>query len=121
MHDAALGELRRQFEYKTAWYGRDLFIADRFAPTSKTCSKCKAVMNEMPLRIRYWICPVCGAFHDRDVNAAMVVEDYATGGRPEGYARGGQQAPSARQLLLTGMLVPIEARTKPARQTDCHG
>jgi putative transposase len=42
----------------------------RFAPTSKTCSDCDHVLSELPLKVRQWQCPACGAEHDRDMNAA---------------------------------------------------
>lgn len=121
MSDAALGELRRQLEYKCQWHGRVLLVADRFAPTSKTCSSCGAVQADMPLRIRDWTCPDCGAVHDRDVNAAVNVLMFATGGRPEGHARGGWTIPSAGVQVNSGMLAPDETRTKPECAGACHG
>ncbi|MEU6728391.1 zinc ribbon domain-containing protein, partial [Nonomuraea wenchangensis] len=56
-------------EYKTAWYGRTLVVADRFFPSSKLCSVCGTLQEEMPLSVRVWVC-ACGAVHDREVNAA---------------------------------------------------
>jgi putative transposase len=44
---------------------------DRFYPSSKTCSSCLHVLPELLLSVREWTCPVCGATHDRDVNAAQ--------------------------------------------------
>ncbi|HAH97215.1 MAG TPA: transposase, partial [Firmicutes bacterium] len=61
---------RRQLEYKTKWYGSRLVVANRFYPSSKTCSACGAVQEKMPLSIREWTCPACGTHHDRDINAA---------------------------------------------------
>jgi putative transposase len=112
--DAGFGELRRQLEYKCQWHGRVLLVSDRFAPTSKTCSSCGTVQAEMPLRIRDWTCPDCGAVHDRDVNAAMNVLMFATGGWPEGYARGGRTTPSAKAGTSPGVLAPVEPRTNSA-------
>ena len=54
--DVGMGEFRRQLEYKAAWNGRELRIAGRFAPTSKTCSECQHVMDKMPLSVRQWTC-----------------------------------------------------------------
>jgi putative transposase len=71
--DAAWGELVRQLTYKAEWYGRTLIKADRFFPSSKTCSECGHVMGSMPERIRDWVCPRCGCSHDRDHNAAKNV------------------------------------------------
>ncbi|GAT70875.1 transposase [Planomonospora sphaerica] len=67
--DASWRELRTMLEYKAAWYGRDLVAVDRWFPSSKLCSACGALRETMPLGVRTWQC-VCGALHDRDVNAA---------------------------------------------------
>ncbi|WP_157518256.1 RNA-guided endonuclease InsQ/TnpB family protein [Herbidospora mongoliensis] len=67
--DASWRELRRMLEYKAAWYGREVLVADRWFPSSKMCSTCGAVQQSMPLNVRTWGC-ACGASHDRDVNAA---------------------------------------------------
>ena len=42
----------------------------RFFPSSKTCSVCGCIQEKMPLNVREWTCPECGAHHDRDINAA---------------------------------------------------
>jgi putative transposase len=69
--DAAFGELRRQLEYKTAWYGTRLVIADRWFPSSKTCSGCGHVHATLTLADRLFTCPACSLEIDRDVNAAV--------------------------------------------------
>ncbi len=56
-------------EYKAAWYGREVIAIDRWFPSSKLCSACGTMHDAMPLNVRSWEC-VCGAVHDRDVNAA---------------------------------------------------
>jgi putative transposase len=71
--DAAWAELRRQLEYKADWYGRTVIAADRFCPSSKTCSACGVLTATMPLTIREWACAACGTRHDRDVNAAKML------------------------------------------------
>jgi putative transposase len=68
--DAALGETRRQLEYKTLWNYRTLVMVDRFFPSSKRCHCCKAVNDELTLADRVWACS-CGVVHDRDLNAAL--------------------------------------------------
>lgn len=68
--DASFGEVLRQLEYKCAMRGGRLVKTGRFFPSSKTCSACGHVMDEMPLSVREWECPGCGAAHDRDLNAA---------------------------------------------------
>jgi putative transposase len=68
--DTAWHQLRSMLEYKCDWYGRNLIVVDRWYPSSKLCSTCGHRMGAMPLNIRSWVCPNCGAAHDRDVNAA---------------------------------------------------
>ncbi|NKE60898.1 IS200/IS605 family element transposase accessory protein TnpB [Lentzea sp. PSKA42] len=65
-----MGELRRQITYKTTWFGGRLVIADRWFPSSKTCSDCGAVKAKLPLRVRVFQCDECGLVLDRDLNAA---------------------------------------------------
>ena len=69
--DASWGEIRRQLKYKSEWAGKKLIMADRWYPSSQTCSGCGYINHEVKdLKIRQWKCPVCGAWHDRDANAA---------------------------------------------------
>jgi putative transposase len=69
--DAGFGEIRRQLAYKTEWGGGRLVAADRWMPSSKTCSGCGAVKAKLPLHIRVYACDVCGLILDRDANAAL--------------------------------------------------
>jgi putative transposase len=63
-------EMRRQLEYKTERYGRQVITCDRWYPSSKTCSDCGHLLAKLSLGTRHWTCPGCGTLHDRDVNAA---------------------------------------------------
>jgi putative transposase len=65
-----MGELRRQLTYKTTWYHGRLVIADRWYPSSKTCSDCGAVKTKLHLSERRYTCDQCGLVLDRDLNAA---------------------------------------------------
>src|SRR5262245_32093697 len=69
--DAAFGEIFRELEYKAGWCSRTYFELDRFFPSSKLCSSCGHLLEELPLSVREWECPRCGAHHDRDENAAI--------------------------------------------------
>jgi putative transposase len=93
--DAGLGELRRQLAYKTGWYGSRLVVADRFYPSSKTCSACGWVKAKLTLAERNFICEVCGLRLDRDLNAAhnlaKLVQHVAQGGWETQNARGADQ------------------------------
>jgi putative transposase len=68
--DCGFGEIRRQLTYKTTWNGGRLVTADRWYPSSKTCSGCGAVKPKLPLQIRIFTCETCGLILDRDLNAA---------------------------------------------------
>ncbi|MGH2708348.1 MAG: IS607 family element RNA-guided endonuclease TnpB, partial [Actinomycetota bacterium] len=69
--DTAPAELRRQLAYKCAWYGSKLVVADRWFPSSKTCSRCKTVKTKLSLTQRSFCCERCGLVIDRDLNAAV--------------------------------------------------
>jgi len=62
-------EIRRQLEYKCAWYGKQLFTVNP-RKTSQICSSCGYDDGKHTLDIRQWTCPKCGIQHDRDINAA---------------------------------------------------
>ena len=69
--DVSWYELTRQLEYKAKWNGREYVKTDRFYAGSQICSNCGYQnADTKDLSIREWICPVCGADHDRDINAA---------------------------------------------------
>lgn len=69
--DASWGEFRRQLTYKAVWYGKQVVVIGRFFPSSQLCCNCGAKWEgTKDLSVRKWTCPVCGAVHDRDVNAA---------------------------------------------------
>ncbi len=69
--DAAAGEIRRQLIYKAEWYGCELWIANRYYPSSQSCSRCGLVNRALTLSDRAWTCPSCGVSHDRDENAGV--------------------------------------------------
>ena len=69
-------EFRRQMEYKCAWNGIEFVLADRFFPSSKTCSCCGAYKKDLKLKDRTYVCSECGAIIDRDYNAAINLMNY---------------------------------------------
>jgi IS605 OrfB family transposase len=74
--DASFGEIRRQMTYKTGWNGGTLIVADRWYPSSKTCSGCGAVKDKLRLSTRTYACTDCGLILDRDKNAARNLAAY---------------------------------------------
>ena len=65
------GELIRQLDYKSSWYGRVLIQVDRYFPSSKRCNRCGHVLDKLPLEIREWDCPNCQSHNLRDLNSAL--------------------------------------------------
>ena len=74
-----MAELRRQVEYKTAWAGVRLHVANRWFPSSKTCSGCGVVKAKLRLSERIYHCQACGLILDRDLNAARNLAALAEG------------------------------------------
>ena len=74
--DVSWTEFRRQLEYKTEWYGKNLLVIGRFEASSKTCS-CGQVNQELKLSDREWTCLECGVKHDRDILAANNIKKFA--------------------------------------------
>jgi putative transposase len=72
--DAAMGEFRRQLEYKCEWNRRALVAVDRFFPSSKMCNRCGSLNDRLSLSDREWECD-CGARHKRDFLAACNIRD----------------------------------------------
>lgn len=72
----ALYKFINQMRYKCEWNGIEFIQADRFFPSSKTCSRCGAIKNELKLSERTFVCPECGFAIDRDYNAAINLSKY---------------------------------------------
>jgi putative transposase len=90
--DAGLYEFRRQMTYKGAWYGCRVVIAPRYYPSTKRCSRCGNVKTTIGLGERVYECEVCGLQIDRDLNAALNLEQWY---RP--VASDGMGLPSVRR------------------------
>ncbi|HEV8166669.1 MAG TPA: transposase, partial [Actinomycetota bacterium] len=75
--DAAWTEFARQLAYKAAWFGAELVVCDRWFPSTKTCSCCGTVKQQMGLAERVFRCDACGVAVDRDQNAAVNLAAWA--------------------------------------------
>ncbi|MET3422205.1 IS605 OrfB family transposase [Actinoplanes tereljensis] len=133
--DAGFGEIRRQLAYKTVWNGGRLLVADRWYPSSKTCSACGAVRTKLALSEREYQCQMCGLLIDRDRNAALnlaaLAAEFDTAGSGPVAARGadrktracGQVAlkrePGTTPVGQTGT-VPPQGRTTDHALTKAH-
>lgn len=71
-----LHEFRRQIEYKAKFNGIEVKIADRFYPSSKTCSCCGYIKKDLKLSDRVFKCE-CGNVMDRDLNASINLAKYS--------------------------------------------
>ena len=106
LSDVSLGEFRRQLEYKTKWYGSELVVADRFYPSSKTCSRCGAVKAKLDLTERVYECEACGLSINRDLNAAINLatwpptppQSVGTAGTRSVAGRGGKVRPARQNI-----------------------
>lgn len=90
INDVAWGNFLTMLEYKGDIYGCEIKYVDRFFPSSKRCSNCGYIKEDLSLNIREWECPECKSFWDRDINAALNLmlfsESKNTPGRGEIYA-----------------------------------
>ncbi len=68
--DTSMGEIKRQLQYKAKKFGTRVVAIDRFYPSSKTCSSCGWINEELDLSKRVFVCIECGYLTDRDYNAA---------------------------------------------------
>ena len=73
--DLSYSEFVRILEWVALKRGKAVARIDRWYPSSKTCSACGYVNEGLTLEDRSWVCPCCGAAHDRDVNAAINIRN----------------------------------------------
>jgi len=97
--DMGFFEFRRQLEYKADMRGSVVVVADRFFASSKTCSApgCGHKVDKLPLSVREWTCPACGTEHDRDINAAKNLQEYAVSSTVSACGGEGSGLPRKRQ------------------------
>lgn len=110
--DASWGKLVNFLEYKSARAGKAFVKVDRWFPSSKACSSCGAVCDKLPLDVRAWTCPHCGAAHDRDINAAINIRDEGLRILAAGIAATASRgAVSQKRKLVSRSARPVEARS----------
>lgn len=109
VYDAGWAMFRSMLTYKAADAGRTLVVADRFYPSSQTCSVCGRRDGKKPLNVRVWECPGCHAHLDRDFNAATNLMLYAS--EAAGHADSSNACGGDVRLRLAGA-DPGEAGTR---------
>ena len=110
--DQGFGTARRMLGYKTQRHGGTLVVADRWYPSSKTCSSCGSVKAKLTLKDRVFACEACGHTEDRDVNAARNLLSLAASGAERRNARGAgvRPGPAGHPVLKR------EPGTRPQRR-----
>ncbi len=94
--DVGFSEFRRQLVYKARWYGSRVILASRWEPSSKTCSGCGWVKEDLTLSDRTFQCQACGLVLDRDLNAAINLAKLAGSCSDSQNAGGGASAGTKR-------------------------
>lgn len=98
IYDVSWSRFNDYLDYKTEWYGKNLIRIGRFGPSSKICSVCGSINNELKLSDREWTCKSCNTHHDRDINASKNILKFAL-----------QQ----QNLVYTGQGMPVESVELP--------
>jgi len=114
IHDAAFSEIRRQLLYKSEPAGRVLLEVSPWFASSRQCSECAHLIDELRLDEREWSCPKCGAHHDRDVNAARSILQEALGeiaGCDDRYLRVDARGSCCDDLDFIEQVLAEEARS----------
>ena len=114
LSDAGLAGFLRKLEYKCRWQGVQLEKADRWLPSTRTCSECGAVRPNMDLSERTFVCHACGVMVERDLNAAVNLAAYAESIPVKG--RGANVSPGCPQ---DGSAVAVKRQKTVAE--DEHG
>ncbi|WP_233563050.1 IS607 family element RNA-guided endonuclease TnpB [Micromonospora musae] len=115
--DAGFAELRRQLAYKTEWNGGRLIVADRWYPSSKTCSRCGTVKTKLALSERTYTCTTCGLSLDRDLNAAYNLAALAATCDTAGSGPVAGRGANHKTPLAGQVAVKRQPGTAPAGQT----
>ncbi|MCP2283931.1 putative transposase [Promicromonospora umidemergens] len=113
--DAAWGELARQISYKQRWRAGKVMIADRWFPSSKTCSSCGALRKVLTLKERTFECGHCGHVMDRDLNAAVNLAAWAENHTPTVEDGAGRGVARAGDRQAAGPVVNAYRQDTPTR------
>ena len=70
IQEVGFARFKSVLQTKASQNGKQVYLIDRFFPSSKTCSCCGYKKKDLKLSDRFWTCPECGEHHDRDINAS---------------------------------------------------
>ena len=70
LSDVSLRMFYDMLSYKASWNDKTIVKIDRFFPSSKMCSNCHWIKQDLTLKDREWTCVCCSTTHDRDINAS---------------------------------------------------
>lgn len=90
--DSGWNKFVSYLQYKAEWYGKNILFINRFDPSSKMCNNCGYIKQNLNLEDRNWTCNKCNIEHDRDVNAARNIKDFAF--HKQNLVNKGQQIPA---------------------------
>ena len=71
IQDCSWFTFRQLLTQKAEQYGCNLIVISKYYPSSKSCSSCGSINNNLKLTDREYICPNCGLTLDRDLNASL--------------------------------------------------
>jgi putative transposase len=109
--DVGFSEFKRQLLYKASWYGSRVVVVNRWEPSSKTCSGCGWMKEDLRLSDRTFHCQQCGLVLDRDLNAAINLAKLADSSPDNANACGGASAGTPRKKRVK--LAPVK------QELDC--
>ena len=115
--DVGFYEFKRQLLYKASWYGARVILADRWEPSSKTCSGCGWLDADLTLSDRTFTCEQCSLVLDRDLNAAINLSKLAGSSSDSHNACGVASAGTKRKLRVQLAAVKQEPNTKGGLST----
>ena len=110
--DVGFPEFKRQLLYKASWYGSRVILADRWEPSSKRCSSCGWLDEELTLSTRTFACQQCGWVIDRDLNAAINLSKLAGSSSDSVNACGAASSGAKRKPRVKRAAVKQEPNTR---------
>ncbi|WP_240797277.1 IS607 family element RNA-guided endonuclease TnpB [Streptomyces sp. F001] len=119
--DAGFGEIRRQLTYKGRRNACRTVVADRWYPSSKTCSGCGAVKAKLPLHVRIFHCDACGLVMDRDENSARNLAALAAAATTGTGVAGDQGATTAPKPRGADRKTRTSRRSRKAKAARAGG